>query len=666
MTKIVNPGVNPRLVTSHFHDDEKRIIQNLGHEWYVTHGGAEITLGKTSVYRYFLMRPVNIYSEMFNLEQELVVVFSPYESFETRSLDAIDYAIKQYQPLRVDHICSILVSKDPSIESTLSIILKSDPESQIVVPFTYDELLNLNKKDPYFMRNRFKSHFYTRDLFASEAPLKKDLYFFGRNDLIHSIVNRYRSNENSGLFGLRKTGKTSVIFGINRALSKIGAHSVFIDCQNPAFHHRRWNKALWYVISELKSQHKVSIQTESEDKYTEDNAPIIFETELIQIHNKLHKKNILLIFDEIENVTFNVSPTEHWAKQLDFVYFWQTLRSLFQKLNNVFSYLIVGTNPICIETSSIQGKDNPIFNQLPFQYIPSFDVPQTREMVRKIGRIMGLKFDEIIYGKLTEDFGGHPFLIRHVCSVINNISPPTRPTIVDKSAYEKAKDIFYRDYSGYIEMILDILMKFYNDEYAMLEYLARGDLPTFLELSQISPLYTNHLLGYGIIQKNDDSYTFGIEAVHDYLIRKQKYKKLAQTPNEMLQEISERRNTLEPQIRQIVRLQLLATYGKSQAQEKITDIMGKRKTQCLHFSYDDLFDPKKCKLLFDDLRKIIIKNWSCFQNIFGPDIKDFEAKMKAINKYRIDAHAKQLNADEMTYFRVCITAIENQVKDFLG
>ena len=53
-------------------------------------------------------------------------------------------------------------------------------------------------------------------------------------------------------------------------------------------------------------------------------------------------------------------------------------------------------------------------------------------MVRKLGRIMGLRFDEIIYGKLTEDFGGHPFLIRHVCSVINRISPAERPVIVDK------------------------------------------------------------------------------------------------------------------------------------------------------------------------------------------------------------------------------------------
>jgi len=665
--KIVNPGVNPRLVKGHFSDDEKTIIENLGHEWYVTNGGGQITLGKTSIYRYFLIRPINVYTEMFNLEQEIVVLFSPYDTFETRSLDAIDYAIKQYQPLRVDRICSVLVSKDKSIESTLSSILKSDPESPIVVPFTYEELVNLNKLDSFFMRNRFKSHFYTRDLFAFEAPLKKDLYFFGRNDLIHSMVNRHRSGENSALFGLRKTGKTSVIFGIERALSRIRAKSLFIDCQNPAFHRRRWNKALWYIISEIKAQLHLTIQTQAEESYSEENAPILFETELLEAYKKLGHKSILLIFDEIENITFKVSPSEHWAKELDFIYFWQTLRSLFQKMDNIFAFLIVGTNPMCIETPTIQGKDNPIYNQVPYEYIPSFDVPETREMVRKLGRRMGLKFDEIIYSKLTEDFGGHPFLIRHVCSVISRICSTVRPAFIDKTLYEQAKIIFHRDYINYIEMILEVLVEFYNDEYEMLKYLARGDFRTFDELSRISPLYTNHLLGYSVIRKHNSSYSFGIEAVHDYLVEQQKYKKLDQKQNEMWEEVSERRNYLEPRIRHIVRLQILATHGRTTSKEIILTILGsRRRVQCTSLSYDELFDPDKSKLFFDELRKVIRRNWDCFNYIFGEDIDEFDTRMKAINKYRIDAHAKKLTSDEMAYFRICISAIEKQVGEFLG
>jgi len=661
----VYPGFHKKVILSHFTQEEKTIVNRLSQDWYISRGGGRIYLGATSKYKYLLMKPVAYFQEMFNLEREIIVVFSPYETFETRTLDAIDWVAKRQQSLRVERICAVVISKDPAIEERVHSLLKSDPESPIVVPFAYSELSR--PVDSYFIRNRFKNYFYTRDLFAFEGPLKKDLYFFGRTDLIHSVVNRHLSNENSGLLGLRKTGKTSLIFGISRALAQVGAKSGFIDCQNPAFHRRRWNKALYYIIQELNQQHQLNLPLVSEDEYTEGNAPIIFEREICQIYEKLDKRNILIIFDEIENITFDISPSLHWAEGLDFVFFWQTLRSLYQKLPEVFTYLIVGTNPMCIERATIKNKDNPIFNQIPFEYLPGFDVPQTREMVRKLGRIMGLKIDEIIYGKLTDDFGGHPFLIRIVCSIMNQISLSERPTTVTKVTYEEAKALFNRDYGSYIEMVLNVLQRFYDDEYTMLKYLARGDIRRFNELAAKHPRYTNHLLGYGIIEKSHDAFAFKLESVRDYLREEEKYKKLDLTPGEMYREISERRNALEPKLRLIVRNQLLATYGPEEAKERVVRVLGgNKRTQYSAMAYADLFDPEKSQILFDDLRKLIKKNWDCFKNIFGYDNEDFETKLKVINKVRVDAHAKTIDFETMSHFRVCISPIERQVEEFLG
>ncbi len=74
---------------------------------------------------------------------------------------------------------------------TLVSLLKTDPEQPIVIPFTYSELFC--NFDSFFLRNRFRDHFYTRDLFSFLSPLKKDLYFFGRSELIQELVNRHRS-----------------------------------------------------------------------------------------------------------------------------------------------------------------------------------------------------------------------------------------------------------------------------------------------------------------------------------------------------------------------------------------------------------------------------------------------------------------------------------------
>jgi signal peptidase I len=66
-------------------------------------------------------------------------------------------------------------------------------------------------------------------------------------------------------------------------------------------------------------------------------------------------------------------------------------------------------------------------------------------------------------------------------------------------------------------MILNVLNEFYRDEYSMLEYLATGDLITFQDFANLSHYYTNHLLGYGIIEKPGDTYNFKIESVKQYL-----------------------------------------------------------------------------------------------------------------------------------------------------
>jgi hypothetical protein len=328
------------------------------------------------------------------------------------------------------------------------------------------------------------------------------------------------------LFGLRKTGKTSVIFGIERVLTNINEKALIIDCQNPSFHLRRWNQALAFIINSIVQKYNLNLfDFCKSEEYTEIAASTCFEIDISVAHRLLENKKILLIFDEIENVTFETSPSEHWEKGLDFLLFWQTIRSIFQKNKDYFSFLVVGTNPICVEKPTIKGKDNPIFNAIPYQYIERFDVPETREMVRKLGRLMGIKFDESIYTKLTEDYGGHPFLIRHVCSLANKLYNTERPIEISRKMYGKAKEEFDNRYFTFVEMILSVLKDFYKDEYDMLIILANDDIDAFRDLAIDNPSYTNHLLGYGIISNTNGYYDFRIDAVKKYLLREEKYKK---------------------------------------------------------------------------------------------------------------------------------------------
>lgn len=662
----VRPGFNPAVRLDRFPPEERGILERVSKDWYITNGGGEIALSPSSVYRYVLIKPVDMFQEMFNIDRELVALFSPYDNFEPRTLDAIAAATARHQALRIERICSVLVSRDPDIEHKLRELLKNDQEAQIVVPFTYAELQG-SIGDTFFFRNRFIRHFYSRDLFASESPLKKDLYFFGRTDLVHSLVNRHRSHQVSGLFGLRKTGKTSVIFGVQRAMQKINGVSAFIDCQTPGFHRLRWNRALHHVLHEVRRQSGLDDRLGPLAQYTEENASALFEKHLVRMSAELGKKTIMIIFDEVENITPTVSPSEHWRSANDFVYFWQTIRSLFQKRADLFSYLLVGTNPLCVELARIGDSDNPIFAQVPLEYIAGFDVPQTREMVRRLGRIMGLHFDESIYARLADDFGGHPYLIRHVCSVVNKLVRAERPTRVDKALYEEALRVFLRDYTQFIEMILCVLKEYFPDEYEMLRMLARGDTNTFREFAQLSSLYTNHLLGYGILQEVDGRYSFKTETIRKYLEARERHKRLHLTHVEKLAEVSERRNAIEKDLRRLCRMQLMAQLGESDGRTRITSLLGEpRASRVSGLAYADLFDGNKSGMYFSDLIKIVSNAWECFKNVLGANKNECLQHLNNLNELRIDAHAKDITDAEFQMFRVSAERIEESLSKFLG
>jgi len=665
---IIKPGKNPFLNLNSFSDEEKKIVNGLSEFFYITNAGGTIKLGITSEYRYFLLKPINKYQELFNLNREVIVIFSPYTIFQPRTFDAIDVAYKKHTHLRIDRICSLIISKDVNIEKKLYDILSKDTEMQIIIPFSYTELTDAFSEG--FVEKRFKEHFYERDLFEFEAPIKKQLYFFGRTDVVHTLLNRHLSGEHSGVFGLRKTGKTSILYGVERALSRENGKSIWIDFQN--YHFKRWNSLLFSVINTIIKDHKLDL-IRNEEEYTEEKAPELFGIDIEYCFKQIGK--LLIFFDEIEHITFGISISDHWKEGRDFVKFWQILRSNYQKNPEMFTYIIAGTNPICIETTRIVGVDNPIYSQFdPDSYIKPFDTKNTKEMVNKLGGYMGLEFDDIVCAALTHDYGGHPFLIRHVCKAINQLIKAnktlSKPLKVNKTIYDQSKKIFEEKYADrYYEMIIEVLKEFYQDEYQVLVYLALGDEENFKKYAFRSSSYTNHLLGYGIIEKTGDYFGFKIDSLKEYIIRSNQYQKLNMSNEEKRREIDQRRGNLEPRLRKIIYNQLLFSYGEVRARTKVLNNYNydqSKKSKYSAYSYKELFDPKKTVTSLSDLKNIIYNNWDpSFKAIFGNDKNKFKNRMEAIVEVRnYSSHTAQITESEMLSFRGAMSWIEEFVESY--
>lgn len=655
--------MHPNFLIHRFEGQEKTILNKMSKEWYLTSSGCEMRLA-LSTYEYFLIKPTPVFSEMFNLEREIICVFSPYESFEPRTLSAFSQAQESLTELRTEPICRILISKDPKIETKIDALLKTDPEQPIIIPFTYDELISTY--DSFFFRNRFRKHFYSRNLFDFLSPLKSDLYFFGRSQLVHELVNRHKDGEHTGLFGLRKSGKTSIIYAIERTLDVSGDNYISIDCESPSIHKLRWNELLEKIImlyhASISSKVKLTTKNRYEEKYAADS----FEEDILKTYRSKKKKTTLFLFDEIERISPKTASSEHWRSGEDFIYFWQTLRGFFQRNPDVFTYMLVGTNPSCIEESTLVGHENPIFASIPCQYVPSFEHDQVREMVRKLGRYIGLKFDEIIYAKLADDFGGHPFLIRQACSVIHSECKGDRPAIVDKALYEKVKKKFIDSSVHYLDMVVQVLRDWYPDEYEMLKYLSQGDIAAFNEFAEDNINFTKHLIGYGLIQKSTNGYAFNIEIIKEYLGNHHKYERINLTAEEMLEEISRRRNALEKSFRKISKNALVMKYGKTKALKQVFSALpSSRRDNLGSNNIDAILSADSSPLFFLELANIIKKEWETFQHIFDMDKSKVTLMLEEINQTgRPDAHAKNVDKNDFDQLRLYFNKLEEITEEW--
>ena len=659
----IHAGIHPMVNLSSFSDKERNIIKTLGKVFYVTNSGNKIVLGASSEYRYCLVKPTDFFGEQFNLKREIIVIFSEYIHFEPRTFDAISEVYKRNtQHFRIDRICSIIISKDNAVEEEIHHILKNDTEMQVVIPFCYSELQGGEREN--LIIQRFKDYFYERDLFAFESPLKKDIYFFGRREYVHELISRHNSGENSGVFGLRRSGKTSVLQAIERAAQFTDTKCIFVDCQD--LYHYSWNDALFFVIDSIIEKMKLPI-TVKQDDYAEGNANRQFAFDL-EVIIKEYQKDILLLFDEIEQITPKLGMRENWKEGDDFVKFWQTIRSNFHKWGNKFTFILAGTNPSAIEQISINKHDNPLYNQLKAEsYLPPFNVNDTKDMVNKLGGYMGMVFDDVVCARLTQDFGGHPYLIRHFCSTINqyiNEHKLIKPLTISLAIYNIVMPVFVeKSADNYCRFILKVLDDFYPEENTFLEKLALGNLKGS---DSYDPQMIAHLLGYGIIESNQGVLGFKVEVLKNYLARKYAYKRQNMTNEDKWAEISERRNRLEPKLRTIVKMQLKSQYG-NQAKQKVLDSMrSDLKSRYLNLQYNDLFDPKKCEIYFSQLGKLIDTHWDkCFKNIFTKNKQTIRAYFTIINSLRSECHAAPVSDDEMNNFRGTISQLEQEISSWM-
>ena len=647
---ITTPGFGEKVDKGSLGREEKRIVYVFAKLFRVTKI-AQLSVDEQKKYCYCFLKPTPRFNESFNLHNEILLLFCNNPDFDISALGVMENILKHSSKSfssRLDPVCSVFIGKDPHIVGKIGDFLKDNRyENQVIVPYSYSEIIERTEdENPAgdardVVIQRFEKFFYTRDLFAFQAPVQKDHYFFGRQSFVHNLMDRYKSRQNTGVFGLRRSGKTSILYAMQRTLNRAGKNWLSIDCNS--LQQLRWNSALHYIASEAYEKQDQDYPVKR-GEFDVENAAIRFERDMRELAKLTDDEPLLVMFDEIEKISFEIADADHWKEGGDFVFFWSAVKTYFQNAPDMFSFIVTGTNPKAIESSMAGHSDNPLYQQLEIEYLPSFSIEDTEDMVNKLGAYMGLTFDKYVCTQLTTDFGGQPFVIRKFCSYVNaHVKKHERkkPLTITKASYDLIKNDFMKtgELDDYFEMIMTVLMKSYQKEYDILINLALEDYAVINELPNRETLIS-HLTGYGIVERDGEILGFKYDTLKYYLVSENKFKRKNMSSEDRIAEVNARARIAERELKNIAKAGLVMGLGEEKARKAVLNELGENAEKYGYggLSYGDLFSSLDVHKYFSTYINIIRSNWPWFRNTFASR-SDFEMHMKVLlNMRNFGAH----------------------------
>nr|WP_302020756.1 ATP-binding protein [uncultured Acetatifactor sp.] len=466
---------------------------------------AELIAYNTTLYP-FIIKPSFTFAETFGLEYELLLVYTPYDSMQARTMQAIN-SIFSRDPAkgRVENLICVVVSDAPNAKDWLNTYAAENQDLRTYVVFSKESLLH---RPSHSMLSEFRKQLAERDLFDVQLPLLNDMYFFGRQTILQTLQDNIKRSENSGIFGLRKTGKTSLLYKIKRTIESAEIGKVFLyDAKSAKIRMRSWSDLMLQIMKEICNAYALSYNALNES------SPIEIVEAFESIVKSIPKsQRTVIIIDEIEYISFNPPLDSHWEKE--FFNFWQFLWSMQSTYRNI-CFVIAGVNPMVAEVSSIKAVQNPLFGIVNCYYLQGLEKNDIHEMSRRIGRRLGLKFDHTAIDYLFSQYGGHPLLTRLALSYENK-NATTKPVTFTAKTLMDTEVARENELVPYCQHIVDVLKDFYPDEYTLLEFLAIGATQDFIDLAP-SPMTIAHLKNYGLLVYDNHMPKIGIPVVANYI-----------------------------------------------------------------------------------------------------------------------------------------------------
>jgi len=254
-----------------------------------------------------------------------------------------------------------------------------------------------------------------RDLYNVRDPVADRLNFFGREVLADEVAEDLIKGHPVALFGLRKMGKSSLLKFLR---DRLPFPTAYVDLQTgiePASLYDRiltsWRRSLKVKIRDL--------DWSPPDWTPEPGRGFDFSTAFVSATHHLLAlleecnlpPRLALLVDEADLIMPYV--TDDPERYLTVA---RTLRGLTQE-DDRFALLVAGVDTSLNRKNRLAGQQNPFYQFFREIYLPSLNREDCIQMIRNIGRQMGLVYSSEAASFVADISGGYPFFARQLCSL---------------------------------------------------------------------------------------------------------------------------------------------------------------------------------------------------------------------------------------------------------
>jgi hypothetical protein len=478
----------------------RRLVRQLGGEIVY----ASSMSGKFAGRWLCLVRFGDVLEGQFGLSAEIPLIYDHHTDLQIRTVDSIPEVLESLPSDRqsVSSEIILLWTADPGTDRKA---LEWSRPTRTIVPMPRSS--DTKAED---LLGAIAQQLFARDFYVAHGSVY-GTHFFGRRGLLASMQQSLDNGRVVGLFGMRKSGKTSLLKELIRngrlGDKDTGKTRVFVyqDLEH-------LSDFTGDPVAELLKDIRESVWEElkSRGMRTKELADLPQNASLHEfraaLNALLHRldagEGVVLMLDEIEHLCHpNAERQEGTPAMKKVPQLFGVLRKVAEEREN-FSLVVAGLASASVEASQLYGRPNPFFALADTHYLGPLNDKEGASLLRDLGERVGLRWKDPAVELAMAESGGNAMLLRLIGSQVLSQLPQvrTKVAVIDRDDVVAVLQSWRLSVSAKLREIVLNLGLFYPEETQLLEVLMSSS-DEFVEMAYLFPDKVNRLEQIGVIHR---------------------------------------------------------------------------------------------------------------------------------------------------------------------